>query len=231
MNRSLRMFAPLLLAIALAGPAAAQAPGDVAAIQAALAWTGHYDGPIDGRPRAALRTSVARFQRESGFRPTGRLSAEELGRLLAEGENAQASAGYEAFTDPRTGITIGIPRALTPRMEQSEQGTRFASEDDRVSVELVRLSGTGLADFRQAIVAGHPGLRVTYSAGGRGWYVVTGFIDNRQFYSRARLDSPGLVAFAVTYDSELERLVEPAIVAMSSAFARPHILSMRTPLR
>jgi hypothetical protein len=98
-----------------------------------------------------------------------------------------------------------------------------------VSIELVRFSGTSLAEFRQAITAGHPNLRVTYSAGGQGWYVVTGFIDDRQFYSRARLDPPGLVAFAVTYDSELERLVEPAIVAMSSAFARPHILSMVTP--
>ncbi len=231
MTRWLRRFAPLVVAFALAAPAGARASEDITAIQAALAWTGHYDGPIDGRQRPALRASVARFQRGGGFRPTGRLSANELGQLLAEADDARARAGYEAFTDPRTGITIGIPRALTPQMQQSEQGTRFASDDNRVGIELVRLPGTGLAGFREAIMAGHPGLRVTYTAGGRGWYVVTGFIDDRQFYSRARLDGAGLAAFAVTYDGELERLVEPAIVAMSSAFARPHILSLLTPPR
>jgi len=72
----------------------------------------------------------------------------------------------------------------------------------------------------------HPGFKATYSAGGRGWYVLTGYIGGRQFYSRARVERGGLVAFAVTYDSALEHTVEPAIVAMSSSFARPHILSM-----
>jgi peptidoglycan hydrolase-like protein with peptidoglycan-binding domain len=231
MKLSIRITAAAALAVVLAAPAAAQSVEDVAAAQEALAWTGHYDGPIDGRPRSALRTSVTRFQRESGFRPTGHLSAQELDYLLEEGDSVRAAVGYEPFTDPQTGITIGIPRALTPRMEQSERGTRFAAEDDRVSIELVRFPETDLAGFRRVIMAGHPDLRVTYSAGGRGWYVVTGFIDERQFYSRARLDPPGLVAFAVTYDSALEHRVEPAIVAMSSAFVRPHILSMATPRR
>lgn len=231
MNLLLRVLGPAVVAVALAAPAAAQSSGDVAAIQEALAWTGHYDGPIDGRPRSAVQSSVTRFQRESGFRPTGHLSAQEVDHLLEEGDNARAAAGYEPFTDQRTGITIGVPRALTPKMEQSERGTRFAAEDGRVSIELVRIPGSSLGAFRQAVVAGHPDLRVTYSAGGKGWYVVTGFIGDRQFYSRARLDPPGLVAFAVTYESALERRVEPAIVAMSSAFVRPHILSLAAPLR
>lgn len=230
MNFPLRALSPIVFATFLVAPAVAQ-QSDLAAIQDALAWTGHYDGPIDGRTRAAVQSSVRRFQHENGFRPSGRLSHPEFVRLLAQGDEARTAAGYEPFTDQQTGITIGIPRALTPKMEQSDHGTRFSAHDDRVSIELVRVSGTSLSAFRQAIVAGHPDLRVTYTAGGRGWYVVTGFIGDRQFYSRARLDPPGLVAFAVTYDSELESRVEPAIVAMSSAFVRPHILSMATPLR
>jgi hypothetical protein len=222
---TLRMLAAAALAGALAGPAAGQSPGDTVAVQDALAWTGFYDGPIDGRSRAALRTSIVRFQRDSGAPPTGRLSPGELDRLLAEGEAARAAAGYEPFTDPDTGITIGIPRALTPEMQRSDRGTRFSAGDDRVSIELIRVEGTTLAGFKQAIAAGHPDLRVTYTAGARGWYVVTGFVGARQFYARAKLDPPGLVAFAVTYDSALEQRVEPAIVAMSSAFARPRILS------
>jgi hypothetical protein len=116
--------------------------------------------------------------------------------------------------------------ALVPKVEQSEQGTRFRSADSGVEIELVRVAAGDLDGFRRAIHAGHPGLKATYSAGGRGWYVLTGYVGGRQFYSRARVERGGVVAFAVTYDSALEHAVEPAIVAMSSSFARPHTLSM-----
>jgi peptidoglycan hydrolase-like protein with peptidoglycan-binding domain len=221
----------LLLAFALAGPAHSQGSGEaeILTIQDALAWTGHYDGPIDGRVRPATRGAIVSFQRSEGFASTGNLTEAEADVLFARGTAKRTAAGYRPYTDDATGISIGIPMALAPEIERSEQGTRFRSPDGNVEIELVRIAAGDLNGFRRALRAGHPGLKATYSAGGRGWYVLTGYIGPRQFYSRARLDRGGLVAFAVTYDSATERTIEPAIVAMSSAFARPHILSMLAP--
>jgi peptidoglycan hydrolase-like protein with peptidoglycan-binding domain len=225
-----RWIAPscLLLALIFAEPTRSQGRDgpELMTIQDALAWIGHYDGPIDGRARDATRTAIVRFQRSEDLRATGHLTESEADRLFALGAAKRAAAGYRPYNDAATGISIGIPTALAPEVEQSEQGTRFRSADGSVEIELVRIAAGSVDGFRRAIHAGHPGLQATYSAGGRGWYVLTGYIGGRQFYSRARVERVGLIAFAVTYDSAQERTVEPAIVVMSSSFARPHILSM-----
>lgn len=52
-------------------------------VQAALAVLGYYSGRIDGQFGAETRAAIRRFQHEIGADMTGRLTAEQAGRLVA----------------------------------------------------------------------------------------------------------------------------------------------------
>ena len=79
----------LLLAVACLAPlapaaAAAQGPGDVAALQVALRSAGTYHGTVDGILGPGTRAAVRRFQRKAGLPVdgiAGRQTRRALGRL------------------------------------------------------------------------------------------------------------------------------------------------------
>lgn len=52
-------------------------------VQAALAVLGYYDGRVDGQFGPETRAAIRRFQHEIGAEMTGRLTAEQAGRLVA----------------------------------------------------------------------------------------------------------------------------------------------------
>ena len=52
-------------------------------VQAALAVLGYYDGRVDGQFGPETRAAIRRFQHEIGADMTGRLTAEQAGRLVA----------------------------------------------------------------------------------------------------------------------------------------------------
>jgi peptidoglycan hydrolase-like protein with peptidoglycan-binding domain len=57
---------------------------DLRRVQLALRRLGYYAGPVDGRFGPESLVAVRRFQHELGTEMTGRLTAEQVARLLQD---------------------------------------------------------------------------------------------------------------------------------------------------
>ena len=195
-------------------------------VQDGLAWSGDYLGTIDGQIGASTVEAAKAFQRERGARATGVLTQEEIDALLAQADAAKDAIGYAAYDDVPTGIEIGLPLGLTPPAGQGERSSRFAAADSSVQIELFSADAEGdaIGALRSAALEAE-GRDVTYEDAGRGWFVVTGHQGEYEFYTRVHRRGDTLVGFAVLYETPDAATVEPVIIAMSSAFARPQILA------
>ena len=206
-------------------------PETRALIQDALIWTGHYGGAVDGRIGSEEIRAIRRFQAGIGNRPTGVLSREEAEQLAARAREARRAVGYTSYTDPGTGLTIGLPLGLVPHVGKGDRGSRFASPDGRIEIELFRF-GRGeqsLRDLFRRVETARPGRRITFARRRREGFVIAGVEGSRHFYMRARETADGIAAFAVGYDASVERTMEPIIAAMSGSFADPAILAATAP--
>ena len=192
-------------------------------IQEALIWSGHYDGMIDGRFGLRTLSAIERFQRSIGREPTGTLAADEIELLTERARAAKQAVGFQAYSDPSTGLTIGLPLRLAPFAGRIERGSRFASPDGRVDIELLRFAAgeERLRDLFRRLEKAKPNRHVTYSAAREDWFVMTGIDGTREFYVRAQERRDGVAAFTTTWDGSIAETFEPVVVAMSNAFAAP----------
>jgi peptidoglycan hydrolase-like protein with peptidoglycan-binding domain len=80
-------------------------------LQAMLQWAGYYNSTIDGAFGRGTRASMAEWQSDNGFEPTGILTTLQR-QVLAEQYNAVLSdLGLETVTDDKAGISIDLPLA------------------------------------------------------------------------------------------------------------------------
>lgn len=82
------------------------------AIQAALAWYGHYAGKIDGAFGPGTRASMQAWQEATGVEATGVLTSLQRAGLTANHQADQAELGMELVSDPEAGIEIQLPLGL-----------------------------------------------------------------------------------------------------------------------
>ena len=189
-------------------------------IQDGLVWSGHYDGMIDGRFGPRTIRAIERFQSSLGHAPSGRLSEPEIELLARRAEAAKRDVGYRTHNDAATGLVLGLPLRLAPYAGRTDHGSRFASPDGRVDIELLRFGpDESLRGFYDRLEASSPARNMTYSAVRENWFVVTGLNDGREFYVRARQEPDGVTAFSTTWDTGIAETFEPVVVAMSNAFA------------
>ena len=199
-------------------------------IQEALIWSGHYEGMINGAIGPSTLRAIERFQRDMRRPPTGMLTHDEVEVLAARAREARHAVGYAAYSDPATGLTVGLPLRLAPYVGQGERGSRFASSDGRVQIELLRFGPDeqSLRGLFHRVQNASPSRQVTYSVLREDWFVTTGVDRDMRFYMRARQSLTGVVAFAITYVEAVAPVIEPIIVAMSNSFADPASLVATT---
>ena len=96
------------------------------AVQAALAWFGHYDGAIDGAFGRGTRAALAAWQEAQGHPPTGvLLDTERLALLAAEAEE-RAFYGFEEVREEAAGITARLPLGLVAHQGYEPPFVQFA---------------------------------------------------------------------------------------------------------
>jgi len=208
---------------------AVQAPADTAnamaqaerlALQSDLAWVGEYNGAITGDVSDRMVNAIKEYQKAKGGKPTGVLNPQERSVLAETARRKQDSVGWKLVTDGVTGARLGIPAKLVPQQTSDASGTKWSSPTGTVQVVLTRRKEAGpttakLADEEKK---DPPGRTVDYTVVKPDFFVLSGLQGLKKFYLRGTFKGDEVRIITILYDQAMENIVEPVVIAMSSAF-------------
>jgi len=215
---------------AAAAPArpALQTPADTAkamalaerqAIQSDLAWTGNYNGVINGEVSDRMVAAIKAFQKDRGAKQTGVLNPQERELLADAAKKLQANVGWKVVTDAGTGVRLGVPTKLVPKYAGDPNGAKWSSTTGTIQIELARRkeaspSTAKLAEQEKKL----PDRKVEYSAVKPDFFVLSGTQGLKKFYVRGQFRDSEVRILTILYDQATEGTMEPVVIAMSSAF-------------
>lgn len=169
--------------------------------QANLILTGHYDALVDGEFGPATFKALVEYQRSTGYKTlNGILSGTAQSELRAEGEEQFSVMGMALISDPATGVSAYIPRALlTKPTHESDGGVTYTSSDGELAFYLEGWpdQGTSLQQAEAAILSALPQAVITYKTVKADRVVVSGNNQGASFYTMLRADSGKIVGFTV----------------------------------
>jgi Putative peptidoglycan binding domain len=207
---------------------ALQTPGETAtamsqaerqAIQSDLAWTGAYNGVIDGQPSDRMVAAIKAFQKDHGAKPTGVLNPQERAQLAEASRKLQGNVGWKLVGDPVTGARLGLPGKLVPQQSSDANGTKWTSATGTIQVMLARRKEAGVTTAKLADQEKkEPGRQVSYSAVKPDFFVLSGTQGLKKFYIRGAFKDAEVRILTILYDQATEGTMEPVVIVMSSAF-------------
>src|SRR4051812_22606386 len=189
-------------------------------IQNDLAWTGDYNGLINGEFGERAINAVRSFQKRSGGKETGVLNQPERASLAAASKPKQDAVGWRVVDDLMTGARIGIPTKLMPNTHFSGGVSKWTSSRGEYSTETFRITqpGTTLAAVFEQMKKEPAGRKAEYSVLRPDFFVISGLQNLKKFYVRAQVRGEEVRGFTVLYDQAMIGIMEPVVVAISSAF-------------
>src|ERR1700692_3971985 len=208
---------------------ALQTPADTAngmaqaerlALQSDLAWVGQYNGAITGEVSERMVAAIKEFQKERGGKATGVLNPQERSVLAETARRRQDNAGWKIVTDAGTGARLGIPIKLAPHQSADANGAKWSSPTGTIQIQLSRRkeanpNAAKLADREKKEPAGRT---VDYTLVKPEFFVLSGLQGLKKFYVRGTFKGDEVRILTILYDQATENTVEPAVIAMSSAF-------------
>ena len=203
-----------------ADTANAMAQAERQAIQSDLAWTGHYNGAINGEVSDRMVAAIKAFQKERGAKQTGVLNPQERGVLAEAAKRRQDNVGWKIVFDAGTGVRLGVPVKLVPQQSSDANGVRWSSTTGTIQVQMARRKEAGpttakLAEREKKEPAGR---KIEYSVVKPDFFVLSGMQGLKKFYLRGQIKGDEVRVLTILYDQATEGTMEPVVIAMSSAF-------------
>ena len=194
---------------------------DRIAIQSDLIWTGDYNGVVSGEFGDRSIAAVKAFQKRSGAKETGVLNPQERAVLAAAAKPKQDAVGWRIVDDLSTGARVGIPSKLMPNTAVSGGISRWSSQRSETSAETFRIAqaGTTLGPIFERMKKEPAGRKTEYSVLRDDFFVISGLQNLKKFYVRAQLRGDEVRGITILYDQAMAGIMEPVVVAMSSAYA------------
>jgi peptidoglycan hydrolase-like protein with peptidoglycan-binding domain len=198
----------------------AMAQAERQAIQSDLAWVGQYNGAITGEVSERMVAAIKEFQKERGGKQTGVLNPQERSVLAETARRRQENAGWKIVTDPGTGARLGVPTKLVPQQSSDANGAKWSSSTGTIQIELARRKQANpttakLAEQEKKQPAGR---KIEYTVVKPDFFVLSGMQGLKKFYVRGQYRGDEVRILTILYDQATEGTVEPAVIAMSSAF-------------
>jgi hypothetical protein len=190
-------------------------------IQNDLIWTGDYNGTVSGEFGDRAIAAVKAFQKRNGGKETGVLNQPERAALAAKAKPRQDAVGWRMVDDMTTGARLGVPIKLVPQPSQIIGGMRWSSARGEYSVESFRIAqpGTTLAAVFERMKKEPADRKADYSVLRPDFFVISGLQNLKKFYVRAQLRGEEVRGFTVLYDQAMAGIMDPVVVAMSSAYS------------
>ena len=199
---------------------AAMPLADRIALQFDLAWTGDYNGLINGEVDDRTTAAVKTFQQKRKFKETGVLNEQERALLAAAARARQAHVGWSMVDDPVTGARLGLPARQVPHRRTGATGTRWSSAQGQVQVETfkIREPGTTLAAVYEQQKKEPPTRKLEVNLLRPDFFILSGRQNLKRFYVRGGIRDGEVRGMTVLYDQATEPIMDPVVVVMSSAF-------------
>ncbi|MEA2905163.1 MAG: hypothetical protein QOI12_2550 [Alphaproteobacteria bacterium] len=191
------------------------------AIQFDLAWTGHYNGLINGEFTEKSAAAVKAFQKDNRFRESGILAVPERALLASASKTRQERVGWQMVDDKATGAQLGLPTKQVPNVSQVRSGTRWSSAQGQVSAETFRIREPGMT--LQAVFDQQkkepPNRKLEVNLVRDDFFILAGMQGLKKFYVRAQIKDLEIRGLTILWDQATEGIMDPVAVVMSSAFA------------
>jgi len=190
-------------------------------IQLDLAFTGHYNGLINGEASDRATAAIKAFQKSIGARETGVLAQPERAQLAANSKAVQEHVGWALVEDKVTGAQLGLPTKQVPNMARARSGTRWSSAQGQVQIETFRIRGPGttLVDVAERQRAEPLNRKLDVNLTRDDFFILSGLQGLKKFYVRAQVRDNEVRGVTILYDQATEGIMDPVTVVMSSAFA------------
>jgi len=203
-----------------ADTANAMAQAERLAIQSDLAWVGQYNGAITGEVSERMVAAIKEFQKDRGGKQTGVLNPQERSTLAETARRRQENVGWKIVTDAGTGTRLGVPTKLVPQQSSDANGAKWSSSTGTIQIQLARRKEANpttakLAEQEKKEPAGR---KIDYSVVKPDFFVLSGMQGLKKFYVRGTFKGDEVRILTILYDQATEGTVEPAVIAMSSAF-------------
>jgi peptidoglycan hydrolase-like protein with peptidoglycan-binding domain len=203
-----------------ADTANAMAQAERLAIQSDLAWVGQYNGAITGEVSERMVAAIKEFQKDRGGKPTGVLNPQERSVLAETARRRQGDVGWKIVTDAGSGARLGVPTKLVPQQSSDANGAKWSSATGTIQIQLARRKQANpttakLAEQEKKEPAGR---KVDYTVVKPDFFVLSGMQGLKKFYVRGTFKGDEVRIITILYDQATEGTVEPAVIAMSSAF-------------
>jgi peptidoglycan hydrolase-like protein with peptidoglycan-binding domain len=194
---------------------------DRVALQFDLAWSGHYNGLINGEFSDRAIAAVRAFQKNYKFKETGVLAPPERAALATLSKSSQDQVGWRMVDDPVTGAQVGLPTKQVPNTSRTSRGTRWFSAQGQVQVETFRIREPGqtLATVLEQQKLEPANRKIEVNLRRDNFFILSGTQGLKKFYVRAEVRDLEIRGLTVLWDPATEVIMDPAVVVMSSAFA------------
>ena len=190
------------------------------AIQDDLVWSGNYNGAVDGEHGRRTHQAIVDFESRIGGRADGVLEPQERKALTELAARARTGVGFSVQGDPKTSMRIGIPARILTTRSDLPSGSQWRGAVGRATLSTADLPGTQ-DDLTKLYEArsndGAANRRVTYRVLRPDWFVVTGEIGPRRFYTRYATDGFRLRGYTIAYDASAARQWEPLVIAIANS--------------
>ena len=193
---------------------------DRVAIQFDLAWSGDYNGLINGEAGDKTTAAIKAFQRNRKFKETGVLNTQERALLAAAAKAKQTQVGWSMVDDAVTGARIGLPTKQVPNKRESRTGTRWSSAQGQIQVETfkIREPGTTLAAVYEQQKKEPSTRKLEVNLLRPDFFILSGMQNLKRFYVRAEIKDGEVRGMTVLYDQATAPIMDPVAVVMSSTF-------------
>ncbi|MEA2889834.1 MAG: hypothetical protein QOI05_627 [Bradyrhizobium sp.] len=198
----------------------AMAQAERQAIQSDLAWTGHYNGAINGEVSDRMVAAIKAFQKDQGAKQTGVLNPQERGALADLAKKRQDNVGWKLVFDAGTGVRLGVPTKLVPQQSSDANRAKWSSTTGTIQIQMARRkeAAPSTAKIAEQEKKEPAGRKIEYSVVKPDFFVLSGMQGLKKFYLRGQIKGDEVRILTILYDQATEGTMEPVVIAMSSAF-------------
>ena len=191
------------------------------AIQDDLIWASDFNATLSGSFGPRTYNAIRHFETMAKTRPDGILDDGERKILAEAAKKFRAASRYALVTDAATGSALGLPLSLFTKREPLPIGTLWSSKDEVITVRTGASPGTA-ADlpraFEGTLSIQAPGRKVTYKLLRPDFFVVSGEIGSRTFYTRMAPGKTQLVSYTLMFPTARTKEFERVMIALANSF-------------